>query len=50
MDDDINYIVLSDYLPHDSYSNREAQGGEPSAKCIMIPVDCPCIGCGECKN
>ena len=38
------------HKPHDSFTNREVQGGEPPAKCIMIPVDCPCIGCGECKN
>lgn len=50
-----NYRDLFGYCgywdkPHDSYTNREGQGGEPPAKCIMIPVDAVCIGCGECKN
>ena len=40
----------SAHMPRDSATNREVQGGEPPAKCILIPVDAVCIGCGECKN
>ena len=38
----------SAHMPRDSATNREVQGNP--AKCILIPVDAVCIGCGECKN
>ena len=49
----LNYKECFDpaaHKPHDSFTNREGQGGEPPAKCILIPVDAVCIGCGEGKN
>ena len=46
---DSGFIDVED-KPLDSDTNREGQGGEPPAKCILIPVDAVCIGCGECKN
>lgn len=44
MYDDLSESSLAYAVPLDSYTNREGQGGEPPAKCIMIPV------VGECKN
>ena len=50
LNDDLSESSLAYAVPHDSYTNREGQGAESSAKsCSMLPFDAPCIGCGNCK-